>query len=233
MSPGRRRTVRVPALVPTLMLVTALTACGDDGAEESDAVETVTVEGSVTPTDPVATTEPVPTTAPPSTTSSAPTEGCDTAPPAGELAAPADDVHYTTGSGGLAIELSDGTADCVTFEATEAESGEWVDVLTVLEVGFGSTEAGLDISVSGDAEDGSDIAANEGSPFVGIQYDGFYWVDAFHTGCTVELVAFNETSMAGTFDCGEGLSNRTGGPWDDSATEVTILSATGWWEVSA
>ncbi len=230
MSHFRRRTARAFALVPALVLTVSLAACGEDSSSGSDAVETVTVEASVTPTETVPTTEP---TSPPTSvapTSSAPTEGCDTAPPAGEVDPPKTDVVYTTGSGGLAIELSDGTTDCVTFEATDSEAGSWQPGSPELLVEFGSTAAGLHLTLTDYSDnDVDDIAANEGDPFTGVQYGGFYWVDSFHTGCTVDLLAFNATSSAGTFVCGSDLVPWTGGPWDDSKTKVTIVSATGWW----
>lgn len=231
MTPAPRRTARL-ALVPVVALAAVLAGCGDDDADGSDAVETVTVEATGTPTETTATTASAPTTAP--TTSAAPPDECDTAPAPGEVATPTGPVAYTTGSGGLAIELSDGTTDCVTFAATEGEAGEWDVESTELLVELGSPAAGLHLTVTDYSDDGvDDIAAGEGDPFTGIQYDAAYWVDSFHTACTVDLLAFSATASAGTFDCGSDLVPWAGGPWNAAESEVTVVSATGWWSIGA
>lgn len=229
MTPAPRRTVRL-VLVPALALVAVLAGCGDDDSEGSDAVETVTVEATGTPTE--SATESAPTTTEAPTTSAAPPEGCEAAPPAGEVATPADAAAYTTGSGGLAIELSDGTTDCVTFAATEGAAGEWDVDSTELLVELGSPEAGLHLTLTDYTDDGvDDIAANQGDPFTGIQYADAYWVDSFHSACTVDLLAFTATASAGTFDCGSDLVPWAGGPWNAAENEVTVVSATGWWSI--
>ncbi len=234
MSPVRHRAGRAFALVPALALSVALAACGDDEPEGSDAAETVTVQESATPTETAAPTEPDPTTTSAAGTPAAPSGKCKTAPPRGDLVTPAGQVTYPTGAGGLTIELSDGTTGCVAFEATDAEAGEWDPDSTELEIEMGSTAAGLYLTLSDYSDDEvDDIAANEGEPFTGIQYDGWYWVDSFHTACTVDLLAFDETSSAGTFECGSDLAPWTGGPWNATETEVTIVSASGWWATGA
>lgn len=234
MSPLRHRAGRALALVPTVALTVSLAACGDDEPEGSDAVETVTVQESATPTETAATTEPAPATTSAPGAPAAPSGKCKTTPPTGELVTPAGQVTYTTGSGGLKIELSDGTSGCVEFEVTEGDAGEWDPDSNELEVEMGSTAAGLYLTISDYSDDKvDDIAANEGEPFTGIQYDGLYWVDSFHTGCTVDLRALDETSSAGTFECGTDLVPWSGGPWGAPETEITIVSASGWWSTGA
>uniref|UniRef100_UPI001C7F2602 hypothetical protein n=1 Tax=Nocardioides pelophilus TaxID=2172019 RepID=UPI001C7F2602 len=182
MTPTPRRTSRL-VLVPALALTAVLAGCGDDDSDGSDAVETVTVEATGTPTE-TTTTESATTTTEVPTTSAAPPDGCEAAPPAGEVATPTAPTAYTTGAGGLAIELSDGTTDCVTFAATEGAAGEWDVDSTELLVELGSPAAGLHLTLTDYTDDGvDDIAANQGDPFTGIQYADAYWVDSFHSAC--------------------------------------------------
>jgi hypothetical protein len=235
-------TNRPSALLPVLALAAVLVSgCGDD--DNGDAGDAETVFVTETPSAPSTDVPTDVTTDVITETDGAPSDvvsddpwaeyagrECLTVPPAGSVTPAAEPTAYHNATAGFAIELSDGTTNCLTFSVDGGEVGAWEPGELGVEVG--DEDQGFTLTLSDYSDDGvDDIAAGAGDPFVGLQYQGSYWADSFHTACTVQLVDLTATSSAGTFVCDE-VEGFAGGPWGGTASDVTVARATGYWSIT-
>lgn len=212
--------------VPLLAALAVLAGCGDDGDSSSDAeTETVFVDPTPTPSENESESESAPPSATATTTGDA---LCTAALDVGQILAPSKEVTYATGTGALYVVRSDGATGCVPISAT-ADAGSFdPSGSPELELSMGTAEAGLRLTVTDYTDDGKDdLAANEGDPFVGVQFEGAYGVDSLHTSCTVVLTQLSPSAASGRIACDEPL-DPWDGEWDVTAPDVTIDTVAGW-----
>ena len=230
------RAHRCALIALALALAAGLTGCGDDGDDAGDAetvfvTETPGAESTDAPTDVTAPSDGAPSdVATDDPWAQYAGRECLTVPPAGSLTPAPELTTYYHATAGFAIELSDGTTNCLTFSVDGKEVGEWETGELAVEVG--DEDQGFTLTLNDYSEDGvDDVAAGAGDPFVGLQYQGSYWADSLHTACTAQLVDLTATSSAGTFVCAE-VEGFAGGPWNGKATDVTVTRATGYWSIT-
>lgn len=224
---------RLLAPVPLLAALAVLAGCGDDGDSGSDAeTETVfvdpTTDATTSGTDATSSTE---TTG--ATDDATDETSCTAVPEVGQIIAPAEEVSYVTGSGAIQVTRSDGVTGCAPLSVS-ADAGSFdPSGSPELELSMGTTEAGLRVTVTDYTDDGrDDLAANEGDPFVGVQFQGAYGVDSLHTSCTVVLTQLSPSSAAGKVTCDAALDPWSG-DWEVTAPDVTIDEVSGWFLVES
>ncbi|GEE03641.1 hypothetical protein nbrc107696_40870 [Gordonia spumicola] len=174
------------------------------------------------------------------TTAASPASLCDGAATAGPVAVPTDDVTMAAGEAHFTTTLDDGTTTCVSVTPRPgSEPGEW-DVSSderEFEFNSGDAKAGLIVTIKDDSDDTDDdfpstLPGVFPDAFVGIQTNGVYFPDGFHTQCTVTVTALSADLVSAGFRCAD-IEAMTDGPFTENApatpsTAKKLVKAEGW-----
>lgn len=157
------------------------------------------------------------------------------APDTGEFAPAPTYFDFTVGSFALQYELSDGATDCVVVDdAVTAGRYEIAGKDIQVYADFGDVDLGLVVDIASFGEEGdAEIALGEVPGDIGMQVDQHHFLPLVSSACTLTLAELADDSFGGSFTCEDvpGLADYAG-PFGGETTDLSVVSARGWWRAA-
>lgn len=151
---------------------------------------------------------------------------------AGEFAPASSYYDFGRGSFAIQYELSDGTSECLVMDEAIAEgSYEVAGQDMQVYVDLGTVDLGLTVDIAAFVDEGAEPLSLGPVPgTIGFQLSQHYYSAPDPAACDVTLVELTDASFAGSFECDEmpGYADFAG-PFGGETTDLSVVSATGWW----